>query len=152
MKCRKIQKLISKFFDNQLKEHDNELLIFSHIKECKECSLFFRILEKLYTTTNISYEKIEPTEFFNAKLFAEVKLLQRQKILYNLFRLTKILVPVLAAIGIIISSFFIQQYFKQKTEIYSYELYPEEELDLSLFDILITNNFTTEFLNQEIEI
>lgn len=152
MKCKKIQKLISKFFDDQLKNPQDELLIFSHIKECKRCSLFFNLLEKLYNISKLSYEKVEPTEFFNTKLLSRITMSEQPTILPKTLRAKNVLVPVLTTLMVIISSLFIPRYCKQKPEVYSYELYPEEDIDLATFDILLVNGLTTEFNTKEQEI
>ncbi|MCS7151274.1 MAG: hypothetical protein NZ928_02665 [Endomicrobia bacterium] len=144
MNCKKIQHLISKFFDREQITQDDESSIFSHIKICKNCSSFFTILSKLYTAAEKSYDKVEFSKTSETKLYANLRLLSNQQpvaqnVLVTYFK--KILVPILGVMFILVASLVVIRPCAKKIDLYTYELYPEEDIDITMFEFLLSNNY-----------
>lgn len=139
MKCKKI-KLISKYFDNQLNQQEiNQLL--EHIKTCEVCKEEFNIFLKIYSYLP-EYENVEISDDFNFRLFSKLSQETEKYSIFDLiFRksLKRVLVPIVTITVIFLSSLLIYKNFDIKEFNFSYELYPEEDIDLLLFDFILNN-------------
>lgn len=139
MKCKKI-KLISKYFDNQLNQQEiNQLL--EHIKTCEVCKEEFNIFSKIYSYLP-EYENVEISDDFNFRLFSKLSQETEKYSIFDLiFRksLKRVLVPIVTITVIFLSSLLIYKNFDIKERNFSYELYPEEDIDLLLFDFILNN-------------
>lgn len=140
MKCKKT-KLISKYFDQQLEENETKELL-EHTKTCKICKEEFEIFLKIYSYLP-EYEDIKISDDFNFRLFSKLQQeTEKPSLLELLLRkpLRNVLVPALGVAIIFLTSIFIPKSCYVKYQNFSsYELYPEEEIDLAMFDLILNN-------------
>lgn len=142
MKCNKIKKLISKYFDHQTNQQETNN-IFDHIKICSLCEKEFNLLSTIYKNLP-QYDNVEISDEFNTKLFTRLSEEKHTKYNLNIFDFVffnrgfkKILIPVVSIFLIILGTMFIS-YSKNRFNDYStYELYPQEDVDLAMIDFFI---------------
>lgn len=140
MKCKKI-KLISKYFDNQLNEQEVKELL-AHIKICKICNEEFKTFLKIYPYIP-SYEEVKTSEDFDFRLFYRLRQETEKPSIFELLLrrpLRNALIPVLGLTMIFLTFVFVPKSCNIKNQNFSsYELYPEEEIDLTMFDLILNN-------------
>jgi len=135
MKCKKVRKFISKYFDGVLPQEEKEIVLL-HIKECYSCKLEFDILSKIYTNLP-EYKDVEPSSGIRQKILLKIEEQQDKKVV-----LFKKLVPAVASVSIfvilliaIITPCKSVNFYKE-----NYVFYPQEDIDLTELEL-------TNFLN-----
>ncbi len=139
MKCKKIKKLISKYFDNETNQQEVENL-FKHIKICPLCEKEFNILSAIYQNLP-QYDNFDISTDFNKRLF--MRLSQQMKNQFNIFdfifynlRLKLFLVSLVGTFLILLGVIFFSQN-RNNLDHFSYQLYLQEEIDLTMIDFFV---------------
>lgn len=139
MKCKKIKKLISKYFDNQPLSQQEQQMMNSHISYCQNCKKEFELLQKIYTFLP-EYEKVQISDKFNSKLLS---LIQNEKKIetnleYILSGLKKMFIPVAVMLVVVFNIITFVRPCRNLLikEYYFYELYPEEDSDIVLLEFV----------------
>ncbi|MFN3550570.1 MAG: anti-sigma factor family protein [Endomicrobiia bacterium] len=139
MKCKKIKKLISKYFDNEINQQEVKNL-FEHIKICPLCEKEFNILSTIYQNLP-QYENIDISTDFNTRLF--MRLSKQMKNQFNIFdnifynlRVKPFLISLAGMFLIVLGVIFFSQN-RNNLNHFSYQLYPQEEIDLAMIDFFV---------------
>ncbi len=136
MNCRKVKSLISKYFDKQTDKQQNSI-IFEHIGVCSKCKEEFELFEKVYNFLPKYDRDVELSGYFNNKLFTRINESKNNENLWHSVFNWRVVLPVLSIFVIMFSGIFIKpckNKFKEYKTI-TYELYPEEEVDLAMLEI-----------------
>ncbi len=139
MKCKKVRKMMSKYFDNQADIQQKELIL-EHIKICESCKKEFEIFKKIYEFMPEYEKNIEVSSNFNNKVFERIYEKKGKSIFENIpiFNLNWRVALAFSVIFVIFLSSIFMNPCKNKVvgyNSYSYELYPEEEVDLAMMDL-----------------
>lgn len=135
MNCNKIKKLISRYFDKQTTIQE-ESIIFEHIKVCAKCKEEFELFKKIYLALPEYNREVNLSEYFNDKLFVRINENEKKHLRDFVFD-WRVAFSVLGILVIFLSGVFInpcKSRFKEYNMI-SYEIYPEEEVDLAMLEI-----------------
>jgi predicted anti-sigma-YlaC factor YlaD len=130
MKCKKIKKLISKYFDSALQQEEKDML-FSHIEQCSNCKLEFEILSKIYNNLP-EYKDVELQTSLESRIFAKIEEQQNKKLV-----VWKKFVPVLAPISALVILLITTINPCKNVNSYkeNYSLYPQEDIDLAELEL-----------------
>jgi predicted anti-sigma-YlaC factor YlaD len=130
VKCKKIKKFISKYFDGALQQEEKDML-FSHIEQCSNCKLEFEILSKIYNNLP-EYKDVELQTSLESRIFAKIEEKQNKK-----FVVWKKFVPVLAPISalaiLLITTINPCKNVNSYKE--NYSLYPQEDIDFAELEL-----------------
>lgn len=130
MKCKKIKKFISRYFDNSLMEYQKEIM-FEHIKNCLNCRKEFDILSKIYKYLP-KYKDVEISRDISWVVLSRIKRLNKH---WGVVLWRKVM-PVAVSFLIIILSTMINP-CKNNIENYtSYIFYPQEEIDFAEIELI----------------
>jgi predicted anti-sigma-YlaC factor YlaD len=130
VKCKKIKKLISKYFDGVLQQEEKDIL-FSHIEQCSNCKLEFDVLSKFFNNLP-EYKDVELQTSLKSRIFAKIEEKQNKK-----FVVWKKFVPVLAPISALVILLITTINPCKNVNSYkeSYSLYPQEDIDLAELEL-----------------
>jgi len=130
VKCKKIKKFISRYFDNSLMEYQKEIM-FEHIKNCLNCRKEFDILSKIYKYLP-KYKDVEISRDISWVVLSRIKRLNKH---WGVVLWRKVM-PVAVSFLIIILSTMINP-CKNNIENYtSYIFYPQEEIDFAEIELI----------------
>ena len=130
MKCKKIKKFISRYFDNSLMEYQKEIM-FEHIKNCLNCRKEFDILSKINKYLP-KYKDVEISRDISWVVLSRIKRLNKH---WGVVLWRKVM-PVAVSFLIIILSTMINP-CKNNIENYtSYIFYPQEEIDFAEIELI----------------
>jgi predicted anti-sigma-YlaC factor YlaD len=130
VKCKKIKKLISKYFDGVLHQEEKDML-FSHIEQCSNCKLEFDVLSKFFNNLP-EYKNVELQTSLESRIFAKIEEQQNKKlIVWKKF--VPVLAPVTALVIFLITT--INPCKSVNTYKESYVLYPQEDIDLAELEL-----------------
>ncbi len=131
MKCKKIRKLISKYFDNILSEEEKKVM-FEHIKECVCCNKEFNILSKIYNYLP-EYKDVEISRSISDLVLSKIKNSEKEKVI-----LWWRFVPTTAVLLVLMLTFIMVKSYKrpQLNGNLTYVLYPYEDLDLLELELI----------------
>lgn len=143
MECKKIKKIMSKYFDHQVLTKEQQEILFAHIHKCLPCKKEYDLFSQLFKFMP-EYEQKQTSDNFNFKLISKIRLQEENK--HNIFvpYWRKNFVPVFVILLIVIFSIttLVSPCSKTKSSYYSYKFYPEEDVDLiSLETITILQNY-----------
>jgi predicted anti-sigma-YlaC factor YlaD len=130
VKCKKIKRFISKYFDGVLQQEEKDIL-FSHIEQCSNCKLEFEILSKIYNILP-EYKDVELQTSLESRIFAKIEEQQNKKLI-----VWKKFVPVLAPISALVILLITTINPCKNVNSYkeSYSLYPQEDIDLAELEL-----------------
>jgi predicted anti-sigma-YlaC factor YlaD len=130
VKCKKIKKFISKYFDDVLQQDEKDML-FSHIEECSNCKLEFEILSKIYNNLP-EYKDVELQTRLESRIFAKIEEQQNKE-----FVVWKKIVPILAPISALVILLITTINPCKNVNSYkeNYSLYPQEDIDLAELEL-----------------
>jgi predicted anti-sigma-YlaC factor YlaD len=130
VKCKKIKRFISKYFDGVLQQEEKDIL-FSHIEQCSNCKLEFEILSKIYNNLP-EYKDVELQTSLESRIFAKIEEQQNKKLI-----VWKKFVPVLAPISALVILLITTINPCKNVNSYkeSYSLYPQEDIDLAELEL-----------------
>jgi predicted anti-sigma-YlaC factor YlaD len=130
VKCKKIKKLISKYFDGVLQREEKDML-FSHIEQCRNCKLEFDVLSKFFNNLP-EYKDVELQTSLESRIFAKIEEQQNKK-----FVVWKKFVPVLAPISALVILLIATINPCKNVNSYkeNYSLYPQEDIDLAELEL-----------------
>lgn len=142
MKCKKIKKIMSKHFDNQVLSKEEKEMLFSHIDTCLRCKKEYNFFSQLFMFSP-EYEKKQLSDNFNQRLISKIHLQEESRVSIFVPYWRKIFAPVFVMLLVILSlTTLISPCGDVKGPYYSYKIYPEEDIDLlSLETITILQNY-----------
>ncbi|MEN3013644.1 MAG: zf-HC2 domain-containing protein [Endomicrobiia bacterium] len=130
MKCKKYKILISKYFDNELSQNQKDIIL-NHLSVCNKCREDFEFFSKIQTI--LQPTTLETSPHFEAKLLNKLKQTQIKPVLLLPAKYFRYLVPALGVIFITVS-IFLTKLYQSKKQTFTYELYPQETIDLVMFE------------------
>jgi hypothetical protein len=105
--CKKVKKLISKHFDNQINSTETDIM-FTHLAVCPNCKKEFEMLNKIYTNFP-KKQDITLNPYFNQKLKTFISAKQNKIFLPKIFTPAKVVLS-LTSILFLTSLIFIKTF------------------------------------------
>ena len=144
MRCQKVRKKLSAFIDNEL-DGAMRVKLEEHLRECFSCRQELRLLSQTWEVLGI-WEKIEPSDNFEAKFWQRVKEKVKERELKpraRLFQwLTKIAVPssaialIFLALGLLCGIYLGDMLYPEENRVL-----PENSLSLIKENLLFLESF-----------